>query len=72
MKYIIIYVLFWFLSSILFSNYNCLHIFIHKSKNQKKIFKKKERKYYKTQKKSYLTKKSKKNQKVYQNQKKVI
>ena len=49
----------------LFSNYNCLHIFIHKSKK---------RKYYK--KKRYLTKKkskkTKKNQKVYHNQKKTV
>ena len=49
----------------LFSNYNCLHIFIHKSKK---------RKYYK--KKRYLTKKkskkNKKNQKIYHNQKKTV
>ena len=49
----------------LFSNYNCLHIFLHISKK---------RKYYK--KKRYLTKKkskkNKKNQKVYHNQKKTV
>ena len=48
----------------LFSNYNCLHIFIHKSKK---------RKYYKkTLFNQKNQKKTKKNQKVYHNQKKTV